>query len=455
MIVKCPNVYFKKHYYVFNQLLNKFLGLKFELIFEDRTDYEFYLPFEPDKTLLISSVFFQLFNKKSFNRIKKYIENKSFKRSHFIISKEELSYTAIFGESSYILKNNQIILDFDIIGTSFFLLAQVEEVFSSSFDAHNRFTFKNSLLCENVYDYPVVDEYLSILKHCFKSLFGINKFKKRNSQVFITSDFDYFNDYRYKRFGTCFKSVIKSYLSNINLKFSDHFIPLIDFINHKILKKNLSDRYEDGINYFLNIAKDSNYKYICFIIPYTTHIFDGTDLYSLKQNDKQLKNIKNSNCLLGVHPGYDCAFNFDLMKKSISIFSSIQPNDVHCRMHFLRWNAKSIVYELEKCGVKYDYSLGFADYAGFRCGTSYEFNLFDWHNLRESNILEYPLICMDASVLKKNYQGFGFTELCLNRISKLSSLCSKYNGNFNLLWHNSELDTDFKRHFFCKILKKI
>ena len=49
----------------------------------------------------------------------------------------------------------------------------------------------------------------------------------------------------------------------------------------------------------------------------------------------------------------------------------------YVRQHYLRWSIKTPVIQ-NKFGFNNDSSVGYADYVGFRCGTSHEYSMFDF-----------------------------------------------------------------------------
>ena len=90
-------------------------------------------------------------------------------------------------------------------------------------------------------------------------------------------------------------------------------------------------------------------------------------------------------------------------------------------------------------GMDYDSSLGYADHAGFRCGTCYEYPAFDAVRQEQLRLRIRPLVVMECSVIDKAYAGLGVTEDAANLINTLKERCVSVNGVFTLLWHNSYL----------------
>ena len=93
-----------------------------------------------------------------------------------------------------------------------------------------------------------------------------------------------------------------------------------------------------------------------------------------------------------------------------------------------------------------DSTLTYADRAGFRCGTSFDYQAFDLLENEILNIRIKPLIAMERSVIDPKYMGLGNGKNAKEYFLKLKSQCERVGGDFSLLWHNSNLrgKNDFK-----------
>ena len=74
-------------------------------------------------------------------------------------------------------------------------------------------------------------------------------------------------------------------------------------------------------------------------------------------------------------------------------------------MHYLRWRHPTTMMALESAGMSYDSSLGYADYAGFRCGTCFEYPGFNPVSQQALCLRIRPLIAMECSVMDIAYIG--------------------------------------------------
>jgi hypothetical protein len=121
-------------------------------------------------------------------------------------------------------------------------------------------------------------------------------------------------------------------------------------------------------------------------------------------------------------------------------------------MHFLRWRWPDTARSWVNAGLAYDSTLGFADRAGFRCGTAREFSAFDPVDRKVLSLRIRPLIMMECSVIAQRYMGLGYGDDARALAFELKDKCRKYGGVFTLLWHNSHLSSQADKDFYEAIL---
>jgi hypothetical protein len=121
-------------------------------------------------------------------------------------------------------------------------------------------------------------------------------------------------------------------------------------------------------------------------------------------------------------------------------------------MHFLRFEPRMTLDALDDAGVSYDTSLGYAEHAGFRCGTCREYTGYDLIRRSAFDIRVRPLIAMESSVMSPTYMNLGVSSEAFEVFRDLKRACRIVAGKFTLLWHNSELETRGKRSLYQEIL---
>ena len=88
-------------------------------------------------------------------------------------------------------ENGNIVFDFDILCSAFYILTRTEEIGSTELDKWGRFPASASHAYKNNYLHrPVVDEYAEVLWYCAKKLWpGIQR-KERKFEMMLTHDVD-------------------------------------------------------------------------------------------------------------------------------------------------------------------------------------------------------------------------------------------------------------------------
>ena len=139
---------------------------------------------------------------------------------------------------------------------------------------------------------------------------------------------------------------------------------------------------------------------------------------------------------MGVHPSYDSFSSPEGLRAEVSALQSLLGEQyLGGRQDYLRWNPQSWVH-WDSLGLAYDASVGFADYIGFRAGTSHPFRPWLLSESREARLLEIPLLAMDSTL-------HGYMKLkpaqALNKVRDCIARCRTVGGVFTLVWHNTTL----------------
>ena len=162
-----------------------------------------------------------------------------------------------------------------------------------------------------------------------------------------------------------------------------------------------------------------------------------------------MKEIQDRGHEIGFHPGY---YTFDNKAEWNKEFSNLKKhipyyNITGGRQHFLRFQVPTTWRLWEDAGMQYDSSLSFADHAGFRCGTCYEFPVFDAIKRKTLNLYERPLLIMDTTIQKPHYMGMK-KDKAIEYISQLKTTTRLFKGDFTILWHNSNLESYESRQIY-------
>lgn len=345
----------------------------------------------------------------------------------------------------YIIDDSVITIPFDLISPSFALLSQMEEFNCKDFDEHGRFKFISSICCKyNIIDIPLVDEYAMFLRRLvLKFRPRMLDFVPKKATFVPTHDIDILQ--RFKNNLQALRSIFGRDLL-INRSLSDVKLSLTEFKNWK--KDPFNDPYILSIIEFLKNGKDNSQQPIFFFKSQIEDEHDAT--YSISDTFVKniIKQVADEGAIVGLHGSYESATNCEILTTEKQRIENILKTEVLCsRQHYLRTfftKEHNSVSLWGSTGIKNDYSLGFAERPGFRCGTCHPYLLYNLMKDCASDILEHPLILMDGSLF--DYMKLTETE-AFNLAAKLLERTCKVEGDFVVLWHNHTTSRNYKNYY--------
>jgi hypothetical protein len=334
---------------------------------------------------------------------------------------------------AYEAASNKLTINADILGSSFYFLSLWQEYISNEKDVHERFCAKFSLQKKmDIIDKPIVTIYFNILKSLIEQYFGI-RFKKRIPCLAMTHDVDYIKKWSP---GIIYREIIQYFVLNFqHVSLRTRIARLKSFLKAFSAE---NDPYRYSLSEMIEFELKNNIRSTFFIKAGSTSKHDVS--YSLKNKflKKCVKKLQQNYFDIGLHPSYKAYNSEKIMKRELSrLKSAFNLDKVGVREHFLRYDVKTTPIIHSNLNFKYDSSLSYNDYEGYRTGFSYPHKLYDIKNDSVLNITEVPLIVMDATL--ESYRKFS-PEKSLMRIKEIININNKYGGIFTLLIHNTCYD---------------
>ncbi|MDR0871878.1 MAG: polysaccharide deacetylase family protein [Prevotellaceae bacterium] len=370
----------------------------------------------------------------------------------------------LFGEPDVVKINDTLVVYADVIASSYFLLSRYEElVVQDNRDEHGRFQGKRSVT-DGVMHRPMVDEYGKLLRGWLRECgVEVPEPPEKIKKIYLTHDIDV--PYIYRSFrqlgGTFLKRrneflpALKGFLGKLE---NDPFYtyPFI-LEQNEALKSACND---SGIPietiFFLKAGEYPKERYDQ---PY----------YNLRSKDMQriIALIKQSGAKIGLHTSYTAGdmallsvYENEILQKAVDSSTSLTDHEevTYNRYHYLRNKNAEDMQCLPLAGITDDFTVGYADMAGFRLGTSRPVN---WINLKTKtfgdSLTLHPLTMMDCTLSAERYMNLSY-EWAFNYATELIDQVKKHNGELVLLWHNSIFaeDTAFDhRKFYVELLEYI
>jgi hypothetical protein len=308
-------------------------------------------------------------------------------------------------------------LGFDVFAMSFYFLSRYEEYQKFEADSYGRFQYKNSLISQ--WDYnpaPFVDiAFYYFLAH-IKALHLIPKMD-------IIPTFDIDIAFRFK--GRSFRRQLAS-----TLKYPK---PIFDRIRVWLGSK---DPFDPEHTVFHFIRKHEIEK--AFVFWLCSNRVRGVNRQIKRNYPLFGKRINESKKIatVGIHPSMTQRPELLWEEEKLWLEKTLMTSVVHSRQHFVHLLFPETYRNLLKMGVTDDWSMGFAEAAGFRAGTSYSFLWFDLIHNQTTSLRIHPFCIMDVTA--KNYLNltpFGAVDMGRS----LKELVFLFGGSFTFIAHNESL----------------
>ncbi|WP_433944529.1 polysaccharide deacetylase family protein [Paenibacillus sp. SN-8-1] len=444
--------------YIYRVILEEFLGLDYSVSYEEREDIEITgAGSKADACLILADVFLR-------TREADWLKPSSMPR----LPLEEAvvpgfgSVPVIYGrpnlKGTFIhTEEKKITCGIDLFGGAFFMLARYEELVVPERDQHDRFTAYSSVAYQAGFlDRPIVNEYVEILYACLCRLCPELRRKDRELRKLISHDVDA----PFFVYGRSFLSVAKESAGDMLRRFDTESA----LKKAGMLRRGFRDLSADPFNTFewlMDLSEQHGIRSSFYFITQETQPgMDGNYQMADPNIRSLLRQIHKRGHEIGLHPAYQTYLNPERIRRQYDILRStaeecgISQQVWGGRQHYLRWQAPVTWQHWEDAGLHYDSTLIYADLAGFRCGVCYEFPVFNLLTRQQLKLRERPLIVMDQTIVHQSYMGLT-GEKALRTILHYYEQCAKYQGDFTLLWHNSQLMRSADRELYQSCLEKL
>ena len=341
--------------------------------------------------------------------------------------------------------DSSIQIPYDILTPSFVLLSRYEEFQAKHHDEHGRFLYKGSLAEKyDLVEIPLVDEYAMLLRE-WLCLYFPERFEAvpRTPRIVPTHDIDIL--YRFTGRFQAWKSIFGRDLL-INRDFKMVRKSLEDY------KKWKSHPYWDPyLRAAVEMLEREEEQHLCpiFFVKATekNHPDATYDVHDpLLQH--LIWNVTSRGGQIGLHGSYPSAEHLQYLHKEKQNLSELCDKTIRVsRQHYLRTFFADDPNSLDlwrQVGITDDYTLGFAERCGFRCGTCHSYPLYDVRHDKVTDIIEHPLIVMDGTLT--DYMKLS-VEDAKKLVMKLRQRCFDVEGDFIILWHNHATTREMKPYY--------
>lgn len=332
-------------------------------------------------------------------------------------------------------------IGYDILGLTYWMLTRQEEVGRTDLDNHQRFPAVNSHAYKHEYlERPIVDEWLHILGQVIQRTWPNIKLKEHKFSMKVSHDVD-----RPSRYGfTTVKGLVRAMAGDVLKRGDIKSAVLAPWI--RLNTRNTLHPLDpfNTFNWLMDLSEQHNLTSAFYFICGHTSSMDADYEPEHPAIRSLIREIHRRGHEIGLHPSYGTYQKPQLIAheadrlRSILAEENIQQDAIGGRMHYLRWEHPTTMNAWADAGMAYDSTLSYADRPGFRCGTCYEYPAFDPGSQESFNLRIRPLTVMECSITAPQYLNFGTGDNAKEKFALFKNNCRLVNGDFTLLWHNSE-----------------
>lgn len=376
---------------------------------------------------------------------------------HYMLSFDERTSIPMFpleqATCLYQREENVITFSCDFITLPFLLLSNYDNEPIIAKDQHDRQTFKNSYNeLYHAIDFPLVDHYALLIRKAVTDNFPNITIKKRISKLIVTHDID-----ELYRFSNPYKTIKTIFGGDLWVRKNFTFFQQSVRQLFRTLQNRTNDPYITGLQQLIehvqNLQRD-DIEQIVFIKSLKIGESDTTYDINDPTLAKLIGYLITKRVKIGVHGSYYTYDNLETYRQEQARLATLLQQPVTLgRQHFLRYHRTKTLHVWQQSHLRHDYTLGFAEHEGFRCGTCHPYPIYDIENDCISNIIEHPLIAMDGTFFK--YQHTTPETACC-KMQQLYEACQQVEGDFVILWHNTVVYREFEKWFqacFCRLFE--
>lgn len=344
--------------------------------------------------------------------------------------------------------DGRIVLYADLVASAYFMLSRYEEVIKPRCrDQWGRFLAKDSVVFQQGYGLrPLVDEWGLYLRNLLRKA-GIDMPEEKRGfrKIYLTHDVDHpfsiisIKDFVFQFLRTILfrpfrlKKPVRAYLTGEG----DPFYTFPDIIRQDNgLKEKLPAGIVESVYFIISACPTKNNDYY----PVTE-----------RKYKRMLSVLQRSGAKFGLHVSHEGGLNPEVISEEIErLPSCVDKANLYSRHHYLRWREPEHIEQMEEAGIKEDFTLGFADSAGFRMGTCRPYKFINPMTKTISGVIIHPMEIMECSLKSEIYMALAEKE-ALELCTKIIKEVCMHNGELVVLFHNSSFVNDF---YYTDLYKK-
>lgn len=352
--------------------------------------------------------------------------NYDFIESHYIIQQNTIDKNLvpdIIGENETLklFPSEESIFKMDIFSAVFYCLSMYDAYTTNNYDQHKRIVFKDWFPRTSGLDQlPYVEIWINQLKDYLEKKGLECQSSQFEQDISFDVDHFYLLDQR-----PLFQHIKASLKELFTLKFFQLFQRWMVILG---LTQDPAEKFFDFLEY------QDKYKFRFFVLMKQGKNNSLNPLNDLKKSlIKRLLQYGD----IAIHPSYDSLTKPELIESEKNQLAQIIQYFINIsRFHYLRINFPDSFHALEKYKIKIDQSIGYYDQPGFMASTCQPFHFFDPIKNESLSLIIDPFVWMDS--MNKYYREID-EKGEKSELLHLKSVVKKYNGKFNVVFHNDSM----------------
>lgn len=360
------------------------------------------------------------------------------------VRKKTLSHINIEGISAiFPVDNKNSILEFDVFAAAFYHVSRYEEYLEFEKDEHSRFNAKQSDAFKNNYlQFPVVNIWALKIKEILSTRFPTLTFKTPSFNFLPTIDVDSAYAFKNKGISRAMGGLLKS-VQNRN------FQELMQRM--RVIAGREPDPF-DTFDLQFSLQKKYNYRALYFFLLADYGFNDKNIPYNNRHFQQLIRKIADY-ADVGIHPSYASFSQEGLLQIEIDRLQNIIKSEItSSRQHFLRLHFPATYQNLINADITNDFTMGYADVAGFRASICTAYPFYDLSQDMPTNLIVHPFALMDGTL--SDYMNLSAHQAS-DVINKLMDEVYKVGGTFIPVWHNPTFAFNEPNNNWLEVFEKM
>lgn len=362
----------------------------------------------------------------------------------------------LFGTPKVWEEQGQLHIGADLIASTYFLITRYEECVRRDVrDQHGRFLGRESLAYRAGFlSRPIVEEYGKLLrKYLRQAGLDVKEPESGFSHVYLTHDVDeiWTWDNYYRALRTTVKRILKNQPEKLR--------PLLACYDYM--------KYDPVYTFPWLIQQDDTVKEVygkdrCTPLYFFMGCIDRryTDrgyLSDRERTQRLISDLQKADCVIGCHTSYAASLDLSQVKPEVTRIAELAGNPItRERHHYLASREPEDFNALIQAGITDDFTMGYADTAGFRLGTCRPVRWIDPIKRELTALTLHPMTVMECTLDNENYMGIADEETAFSIVKGLLQQIYTYNGEVVLLWHSPSVypkPNSYQRSLYVKTLQ--